>query len=74
MILSLPPGTKMFQFPGFPLPSLYIQLGVLAHYGQWVAPFGNPRIKACFRLPEAYRRLLRPSSAPDAKAFSVRPL
>ena len=22
---------------------------------QWVSPFGNPRIKVCLRLPEAYR-------------------
>ena len=22
---------------------------------QWVSPFGNPRIKACLQLPEAYR-------------------
>ena len=64
----------MFQFPGFPLPILCVHMGVLAHYDQWVAPFGNPRIKACFRLPEAYRRLLRPSSAPDAKAFTMRSL
>ena len=39
-----------------------------------VSPFGNPRIEGCFHLPVAYRRLLRPSSAPSAKAFSVRPL
>ena len=30
--LSFPPGTKMFQFPGLPLPSLCIQLGTRAHY------------------------------------------
>ena len=28
----------------------------------------------CFRLTVAYRRSLRPSSAPGAKAFSLRPL
>ena len=39
-----------------------------------VSPFGNLRIDGCFRLPVAYRRLLRPSSAPGAKAFSLRPL
>ena len=37
-----------------------------------VAPFGNLRIKAYLRLPEAYRSLSRPSSAPDAKAFPLR--
>ena len=33
-----------------------------------VPPFGNPRIKAYWQLPEAYRSLLRPSSALYAKA------
>jgi hypothetical protein len=42
--LSFPPGTKMFQFPGLPLPALCIQAGVRAHYHAWVSPFGNPRI------------------------------
>src|SRR6185312_14556225 len=43
--LSFPPGTKMFQFPGLPLPSLWIQLGVRAHYHAWVSPFGDRGIK-----------------------------
>ena len=33
-----------------------------------VSPFGNPRIKACSRLPAAYRSVPRPSSPPRAKA------
>ena len=39
---------------------------------QWVSPFGNLRIDAYVPLPEAYRSLSRPSSAPDAKAFPLR--
>ena len=39
---------------------------------QWVSPFGNLRIVAYVQLPEAYRSLSRPSSAPDAKAFPLR--
>lgn len=39
-----------------------------------VSPFGNLRIKAHLRLPEAYRSLSRPSSALSAKAFPLRPL
>ena len=27
LLMSFPPGTEMFQFPGFASPSLYIQLG-----------------------------------------------
>ena len=37
-----------------------------------VSPFGNLRIKGYLLLPVAYRSLSRPSSAPDAKAFSLR--
>ena len=39
-----------------------------------VSPFGNLRINGYLRLPEAYRSLSRPSSAPDAKAFPLRSL
>ena len=38
-----------------------------------VSPFGYPRIEGCFRLPVAFRRSLRPSSASNAKAFPLRP-
>ena len=38
-----------------------------------VAPFGYPRIDAYVPLPVAFRSLSRPSSAPDAKASSLRP-
>ena len=50
-LLSFPPATKMFQFAGLARACLYIQQAVLG-----VAPFGNSRIKACFQLPETYRR------------------
>ena len=37
-----------------------------------VPPFGNLRIDGYLRLTAAYRSLLRPSSAPGAKASSLR--
>ena len=37
-----------------------------------VSPFGNLRIDGYLHLPEAYRSLSRPSSAPNAKAFPLR--
>ena len=43
-------------------------------FPMWVSPFGHLRIKACLQLPAAYRSLPRPSSAPIAKAFPLRPL
>ena len=36
-----------------------------------VSTFGNLRIKAHLQLPTAYRSLSRPSSALDAKAFTL---
>jgi hypothetical protein len=67
--ISVPRGTEMFQFPRCPPPSR----AVPAYDRGGVAPFGNPRISACWRLPGAFRRLPRPSSAPSAKASTVCP-
>ena len=46
-------------------------------HGTWVLPrcvstFGYPRINGYLLLPEAFRSLSRPSSAPGAKAFPLR--
>jgi hypothetical protein len=73
LLLSLPVGTEMFHFPTFPLPALYIQAGVTRSARR---PAGFPHSdtlgsQCAYPLPEAYRRLLRPSSAPDAKASTV---
>ena len=68
-LLSLPPGTEMFQFPGF-ASALRRMTGVTA--GR-VSPFGHPGITARLQLPQAYRSLPRPSSPPCAKASTVRP-
>ena len=72
-LLSLPPGTEMVHFPGLALASLCIQRGISQLALRGVAPFGNPRIEACLRLPEAYRSLPRPSSLLCAKASTVHP-
>ena len=73
LLFSLPVGTEMFHFPTFPLPALYIQAGVTRSARR---PAGFPHSdtlgsKLAYQFPEAYRRLLRPSSAPDAKASTV---
>jgi hypothetical protein len=73
-MVSFPRPTKMFQFGRCPLPGLCVQPGVPGDWSRRVAPFGNPRINVCTQLPEAYRRVLRPSSAPGAKASTVRSL
>ena len=72
-LLSLPVGTEMFHFPTFPLPALYIQAGVTRSHKR-LAGFPHSDTlgsKLAYQFPEAYRRLLRPSSAPDAKASTV---
>ncbi len=64
---------RCFSSPGLPSHILCIQIWIPLHYEWWVSPFGNLRIKACLQLPEAYRCSSRPSSAPSAKASTVRP-
>ena len=58
------------------VPSVYlwIQYTVTGLDSSRVSPFGNPRVDGCFRLTVAFRRSLRPSSAPGAKAFPLRSL
>ena len=72
-LFSFPPGTKMFQFPGFSPHELCIHSWVTRHYSRWVSPFGDLRIEGRLRLPGAYRSLPRPSSTSCAKASAVRP-
>ena len=73
LLFSFPPGTEMVHFPGLSSLDLWIQSRMLRDEPEWVAPFGNPRVKACLRLTEAYRSLPRPSSPSCAKASTVRP-
>ena len=70
LLMSFPPGTEMFQFPGFASTTYVFS----CRYPRgWVAPFGHPRIKACSRLPVAFRSVPRPSSPPGAKASTECP-
>ena len=72
-LLSLPVGTEMFHFPTFPLPALYIQAGV-TRSARRLAGFPHSEIlgsKLICQLPEAYRRLSRPSSPVIAKASTT---
>jgi hypothetical protein len=51
-LLSLPPGTEMFQFPGFPVPALWIQAGLTGHDPSRVSPFGDPWIDGWLTPPQ----------------------
>ena len=68
-LISLPPGTEMFQFPGFASPRR-VMTGLAPRR---VAPFGHLGLTACVRLPRAYRSLPRPSSPPCAQASPTCP-
>ena len=57
-LISLPPGTEMFQFPG----SASAQERMTGHNACRVSPFGHRRITGCLLLPYAFRSLPRPSS------------
>ena len=67
-LISLPPGTEMFQFPGFASPRKVMT--TLAR--RRVAPFGHLGITVCVRLPRAFRSLPRPSSPSCAQASPTR--
>jgi len=73
LLFSFPTGTEMFHFPALTLTTLYIQAAVFRHYPERVLPFGNPRVKGCLHLTEAYRSLPRPSSSSYAKASTKCP-
>ena len=68
--VSLPAGTEMFHFPAYPrnnkVPCRPLTAGGLPHS----EILGS---KPCWRLPEAYRILKRPSSVLSAKASTIRP-
>ena len=63
-LIPLPPGTEMFQFPGF---ASVRRLMTVREDGR-VSPFGHLGLAGCVRLPRAFRSLPRPSSPPCAQA------
>ena len=72
--LSFPPVTEMFHFTGYRVPfPIFVRERTMAYWRHQVTPFGNLRIKAHLRLPEAYRSLARPSSPVSTKASTVCP-
>ncbi len=51
LLLSIPDGTEMFQFPSSPLLALCVQTGVTLHDECRVSPFRHPRIEARSAAP-----------------------
>ena len=65
-LISFPPGTEMFHFPGF--ASYTYVFSARYRIKRWVSPFGNLRVNGCSPLTAAYRSVPRPSSPLTAKA------
>ena len=71
LLLSFPPGTKMFQFSGCCSSLTMYSLTGTNSSNWWVAPFGYLRILVYLQLPVAFRCSSRPSSPSSAKASTV---
>ena len=69
LLLSLPAGTKMFQFPAF--APAYRRCG---DRSPRVSPFGHRRVTGHLPLAGAFRSLSRPSSPPRATGIPHAPL
>ena len=54
-LISVPPATEMFQFTGFALPILWIQMGVTL--AGRVSPFGHLRINARLPAPRSFSQV-----------------
>ena len=68
-LISFPPGTEMFQFPGFASHTYVFSWDTAEARG---FPHSEiPGSKLVCQLPEAYRRLPRPSSPSTAKASTI---
>ena len=50
--MSFPPGTEMFQFPGFASAAYGFSGGYLL--AEWVAPFGDPRDQSLLAAPQGF--------------------
>src|SRR5438034_10491830 len=64
---------RCFTSPRFASPDYEFIRSIIPNYRDWVAPFRDPRINACLRLPVPYRNLLLPSSPLGTKAFTISP-
>lgn len=73
ILITLPPGTQMFQFPGCRLIHLFYSMHDVKGLLLQVFPFGYLRIIEYLLLPVAYRSLSRPSSPSSAQASTLSP-
>ena len=56
-LISFPPGTEMFHFPGLAQAALFIRAGGMRHDPHRVSPFGHLRIIGCLAPPRSFSQL-----------------
>ena len=73
-LISFPPGTEMFHFPGSASSTLFIHVEIPEHNFRWVPPFRDPRIKGCLAPPRCLSQLTASFIASQRQGIHLLPL
>ena len=73
-LISLPPGTEMFHFPGLASLDLCIQSRMMGHDSHRVSPFRNHRIAGCLAPPRCLSQLTASFIASQRQGIHLLPL
>ena len=73
-LISFPPGTEMFHFPGSASSTLWIHVEIPEHNFRWVPPFRDPRIKGCLAPPRGLSQLATSFFAVQRQGIHLLPL
>ena len=73
-LISLPPGTEMFHFPGLASLGLCIQPRMMGHDSHRVSPFRNHRIVGCLAPPRCLSQLTASFIASQRQGIHLLPL
>ena len=73
-LISLPPGTEMFHFPGLASLGIYIKLRMMGHDSHRVSPFRNHRIVGCLAPPRCLSQLTASFIASQRQGIHLLPL
>ena len=73
-LISLPPGTEMFHFPGLASLGLCIQPRMMGHDSHRVSPFRNHRIIGCLAPPRCLSQLTASFIASQRQGIHLLPL
>ena len=73
-LISFPPGTEMFHFPGSASSTLFIHVEIPEHDFRWVPPFRDPRIKGCLAPPRGLSQLATSFFAVQRQGIHLLPL